>query len=130
MYAAIIAFIYVICQSPLENLSKSSRIYLLRYLCYFAHESLIAILMEPRYDIKEIEARIYAAWEKSGFFNPDVCVERGVTAPGAEPFSIIMPPPNANGSLHAGHALFVTLEDIMTRFARMQGKRTLWVPGA
>ena len=86
--------------------------------------------MEPRYDIKEVETRIYAAWEKSGLFNPDVCVERGVTRADAKPFTIIMPPPNANGSLHAGHALFVTLEDIMTRVARMQGRRALWVPGA
>ncbi|MHB0865403.1 MAG: valine--tRNA ligase [Minisyncoccota bacterium] len=77
------------------------------------------------YDASATESRIYAAWEESGFFNPD-------DLPGdrQEPFVIIMPPPNANGSLHAGHALFVTLQDIMIRFARMRGKRTLWLPGA
>jgi valyl-tRNA synthetase len=85
--------------------------------------------MEPRYDIKEIEARIYASWEESGFFNPDVCVERGVTAADAEPFSIVLPPPNVTGELHIGHASMLVIEDIMVRFNRMLGKRTLWIPG-
>jgi valyl-tRNA synthetase len=85
--------------------------------------------MKP-YDPKTTEGVIYQKWLDSGFFNPDVCVEKGVCAKDAEPYCIIMPPPNANGSLHAGHALFVTLEDIMIRFARMKGKKTLWLPGA
>jgi len=77
------------------------------------------------YQPQDEEGPIYERWEKSGFFNPD-------NLPGErpEPFTIIMPPPNANGPLHAGHALFLTLEDIMIRFARMRGKRALWVPGA
>lgn len=77
------------------------------------------------YNPGDTEARIYSIWEKSGYFNPD-------NLPGDRPtpFTIIMPPPNANGSLHAGHALFVTLQDIMIRFARMQGKKALWLPGA
>jgi len=77
------------------------------------------------YDAQATEASIYKQWEESGYFNPD-------NLPGdrQEPFTIIMPPPNANGSLHSGHALFVTLQDIMTRFARMQGKKALWLPGA
>ena len=77
------------------------------------------------YDPGSTEGAIYKKWEESGYFNPD-------NLPGerTEPFTIIMPPPNANGSLHAGHALFVTLQDIMTRFARMQGKKALWLPGA
>ncbi len=77
------------------------------------------------YDAQATEASIYAKWEESGYFNPD-------QLPGerTEPFTIIMPPPNANGSLHAGHALFVTLQDIMVRYARMQGKKALWLPGA
>jgi len=81
-------------------------------------------LLKP-YDPKATEDAIYKRWEESGFFNPD-------NLPGnrKENYCIIMPPPNANGSLHAGHALFVTLEDIMIRYARMQGKRALWVPGA
>ena len=87
------------------------------------------IFLKP-YSSKEHEGKTYALWESSGYFNPDTCITDGIADANAEPFSIIMPPPNANGSLHAGHALFVTLEDIMIRFARMQGKRTLWYPGA
>lgn len=91
--------------------------------------------MEPRngvpdaflkpYDPAAQEEPMYRLWEDSGFFNPD-------NLPGErpDPFTIIMPPPNANGSLHAGHALFVTLQDIMIRTARMRGKKTLWLPGA
>jgi len=77
------------------------------------------------YQPQDTETAIYKKWEESGLFNPD-------NLPGerTEAFTIIMPPPNANGSLHAGHALFVTLQDIMVRFARMQGKKTLWLPGA
>ena len=82
------------------------------------------------YDPAQCEADVYKKWEDSGYFNPDTCVEHGVCKKDAEPYCIIMPPPNANGSLHAGHALFVTIEDILVRTARMQGKRTLWLPGA
>ncbi len=87
------------------------------------------IFLKP-YNPTEHENAIYATWEKSGYFNPDVCIEKGITQADAETFSIVMPPPNANGSLRAGHALFVTIEDIMIRYARMQGKKTLWIPGA
>ncbi len=81
--------------------------------------------MEKNYDPKKTEKKIYSAWEKSGFFNPD-------NLPGKrkEPFTIIMPPPNANDPLHMGHAVFVTLEDIMIRFNRMKGKKALWLPGS
>jgi len=81
------------------------------------------------YDPRETEDKIYKLWENSGFFNPDICVEKGVTKPDAEIFSMVLPPPNVTGSLHTGHALVLTIEDIMTRYARMQGKRTLWLPG-
>jgi len=81
------------------------------------------------YNPTETEGRIYDMWEKSGYFNPDVCIENGICAADAEPFSIVLPPPNTTGILHMGHASMVTIEDIMVRFARMQGKRTLWVPG-
>ncbi len=77
------------------------------------------------YDPQATESAIYKKWEDSGYFNPDNLPQQD-----GEPFCIIMPPPNANGSLHAGHALFVTLQDIMTRFARMRGKKALWLPGA
>ncbi|MFH1246657.1 MAG: valine--tRNA ligase [Candidatus Liptonbacteria bacterium] len=83
-----------------------------------------------RYDHLANEGKIYEQWENSGCFNPDICVKKGIVKKTAKPFSIIMPPPNANGSLHLGHAVFVTLEDIMIRLARMRGKKTLWVPGA
>ncbi|MEK7168201.1 MAG: class I tRNA ligase family protein, partial [Patescibacteria group bacterium] len=73
----------------------------------------------------KFEDKIYRLWEKSGYFNPD-------NLPGRhkKPFTIIMPPPNANGSLHFGHALFIALEDLMIRYQRMRGKKTLWLPGA
>ncbi len=82
------------------------------------------------YDAKATEGNIYKLWEDSGFFNPDVCVDKGVTEKDADAFTIVMPPPNANGNLHAGHALFVTIEDIMTRYKRMRGYKSLWIPGA
>lgn len=85
-------------------------------------------LLKP-YSAKDTEDRIYEGWQKSGFFNPDVCIEKGVTDPHAEAFSIILPPPNVTGTLHTGHALMLAVEDIMVRFARMQGKKTLWLPG-
>ena len=87
------------------------------------------IFLSP-YNPKETEGRIYETWKESGFFNPDVLVEKGVIEPSAEAFTIVMPPPNANGDLHAGHALFITLEDIMTRYKRMSGFKALWIPGA
>ncbi|MDO8590335.1 MAG: valine--tRNA ligase [bacterium] len=77
------------------------------------------------YNPEETESRIYALWEKSGFFNPDNLPERH-----EKPFTIVMPPPNANGSLHSGHVLFITLEDIIIRFKRMLGYKALWIPGA
>lgn len=80
--------------------------------------------MDTRFDHNAAEGEIYEGWEKSGFFNPDNLPGRG------KPFTVIMPPPNANGSLHIGHALFVTLEDIMIRYARMTGRKSLWLPGA
>jgi len=85
-------------------------------------------LLKP-YSPKDTEGRIYKLWEESGFFNPDVCIEKGVTAPNAKPFTIMMPPPNVTGVLHMGHAMMITLEDIMIRYKRMQGFRTLWLPG-
>lgn len=83
----------------------------------------------PQYDPKNVEDRIYRMWEQSGFFNPDVCVRKKVTVKNAPVFSIVLPPPNVTGTLHLGHAFELTLQDIMVRFHRMAGKRTLWVPG-
>jgi valyl-tRNA synthetase len=73
------------------------------------------------FDPAEIEARWYARWEAEGLFRP--------ARPEAEPWTIVMPPPNVTGSLHIGHALDVTTQDILTRHARLQGKDALWVAG-
>ncbi|MDO8575315.1 MAG: class I tRNA ligase family protein, partial [bacterium] len=81
------------------------------------------------YDPVSTEEKIYSEWEKSGYFNPDVCIEKGVTEKDAPHFSMVLPPPNVTGILHIGHAGMLSIEDIMVRYARMQGKRTLWIPG-
>lgn len=87
------------------------------------------IFLSP-YSPKDTEERIYKIWEDSGFFNPDVCIKNGIVNEDSPAFTIVMPPPNANGNLHAGHALFIALEDLMTRYKRMSGYKTLWIPGA
>ncbi len=81
------------------------------------------------YNAQDWEDTLYQTWLESGFFNPDVCIKKGVTLSDAEPFSIVLPPPNVTGTLHTGHATMLAIEDTFVRFARMQGKRTLWVPG-
>ena len=73
------------------------------------------------FDPAEIESRWYARWEEQGLFRPE--------RPEAEPFTIVIPPPNVTGSLHIGHALDNTLQDILIRHARLQGKDSLWVVG-
>ena len=73
------------------------------------------------FDPAEIEARWYAHWESEGLFRPE--------RPEAEPLTIVIPPPNVTGSLHIGHALDNTLQDILIRHARLQGKDALWVVG-
>ncbi|MDB5738759.1 MAG: valine--tRNA ligase, partial [Sphingomonas bacterium] len=73
------------------------------------------------FDPAAIEARWYSYWEEAGLFRPD--------RPGAEPFTIVIPPPNVTGSLHIGHALDNTLQDILVRHARLTGKDALWVVG-
>ena len=75
------------------------------------------------YDFKAVEAKRYSWWESQGYFAP-----RGDTA--RPPFVISMPPPNVTGELHLGHAMFVAMEDLMTRHARMRGLRALWLPGS
>lgn len=78
--------------------------------------------MDKVYDHKEVEEKIYRSWEDKGYFKP---THRGTS----EQFSIILPPPNANAPLHFGHAMY-TVEDILVRFHRMKGDKTLWLPGA
>ena len=74
------------------------------------------------YDPGTVEKRIYEMWQSHGCF-------KGVIDPDKKPFSIVMPPPNVTGQLHMGHALDSTLQDILTRYKRMQGYAALWLPG-
>ena len=74
------------------------------------------------YEPQEVEGRIYEMWEHNGCFE-------GRRDPDKKPFTIVMPPPNVTGQLHMGHAMDCTLQDILTRFKRMQGYAALWVPG-
>jgi valyl-tRNA synthetase len=78
------------------------------------------------YDPQAVERGLYDWWDEKGYFAPN---DRDLTD-GIKPFVTIMPPPNVTGVLHVGHALFVALEDIMTRWHRMKGEPTLWLPGA
>jgi len=81
-------------------------------------------MLEKTYDAKTVEPRIAKAWEDADAF------KAGAGAPeGADPFTIVIPPPNVTGSLHMGHALNNTLQDILVRFERMRGKNVLWQPG-
>ncbi|MFM8530300.1 MAG: class I tRNA ligase family protein [Ilumatobacteraceae bacterium] len=70
-----------------------------------------------------VEAGVYDRWDSNGWFQPHGNPDRN-------PFVVVMPPPNVTGELHIGHALFVTVEDIMVRWHRMLGDPTLWTPGA
>lgn len=81
------------------------------------------------YDPQGTEPRIYQEWEESGYFNPDRMIASGHTLPDAEAYSIVLPPPNVTGRLHMGHALMLAVEDVFVRTKRMQGFRTLWIPG-
>lgn len=74
------------------------------------------------YDPKDFEDRIYEMWEEKGAFNADINKDK-------KPFTIVMPPPNITGQLHMGHALDQTLQDVLTRWKRMQGYSSLWLPG-
>ena len=77
--------------------------------------------MAPAYQPADVEQRVYEWWESRGLLKP--------SRPGAPPFTIIMPPPNLTGELHLGHALVVSLQDALTRWHRMLGDDTLWLPG-
>jgi valyl-tRNA synthetase len=79
-------------------------------------------MIEKTYTPAEMEARLYAEWEQRGYFKPG-------RNPRAQPFTIVIPPPNVTGSLHMGHALNNTIQDILVRFERMRGRDVLWQPG-
>ncbi|MCS6847473.1 MAG: valine--tRNA ligase [Anaerolineae bacterium] len=82
--------------------------------------------LSKTYDPKAVERRIYDWWEKHGYFKPENQI---YLDPNQPQFVITIPPPNVTGTLHMGHALTSAIEDVMTRYHRMKGARTLWVPG-
>ena len=83
-------------------------------------------MLEKTFDPKTVEPRLYQTWEASGAFRPEGALERN---PGAKPFGTVSPPRNVTGSLHIGHALNNTLQDVLARFHRMRGEAVLWLPG-
>ena len=80
--------------------------------------------LPPQYNPKEVEEKIYRIWEESGFFNPDKLPSKRKKS-----YTITVPPPNITGSLHMGHALNAVIQDILIRKKRMEGYKTLWLPG-
>ena len=89
----------------------------------FKEPNIPAKFLKP-YDSASTEDAIYQGWIDSGYFNPDNLPERHKV-----PFSIVLPPPNVTGILHMGSAFMVAIEDVMVRYARMKGFKTLWIPG-
>ena len=84
------------------------------------------------YDPKKVEDKIYKTWEKSGFFNPDNLPEENIkkNKNGEEKtYTIVLPPPNITAKLHLGHSMMLAIEDLLIRYHRMKGYRTLWIPG-
>ena len=79
-------------------------------------------MLEKNYTPKDFEEKIYADWEESGDFMPDMSSDK-------DAFAVVIPPPNVTGVLHMGHALNDTLQDILIRYNRMLGKKVLWQPG-
>ena len=80
-------------------------------------------MLEKTYDSASVEPKIAKAWDEANAFRAGANAK-----PGAETFTIVIPPPNVTGSLHMGHALNNTLQDVMVRFERMRGKDVLWQP--
>src|SRR4029077_10413552 len=81
-------------------------------------------MIDKTYQPSAVEGRIYAMWEEAGAFRGGRPERRD-----AEPYCIVIPPPNVTGSLHMGHALNNTLQDVLARFERMRGRDVLWQPG-
>src|SRR3546814_7413306 len=78
-------------------------------------------MLDKIYSPQDVETRLYKAWEDSGCFKPGV--------KSGKPYTIALPPPNVTGSLHMGHALNHTLQDVLIRYQRMRGRDALWQPG-
>lgn len=85
-------------------------------------------LLKPYNPVDE-ESSIYKKWEDSGYFTPENMIKDGLISVDAKPYTIVLPPPNVTGQLHMGHAMMLTIQDILIRYKRMQGFRTLWLPG-
>lgn len=81
-------------------------------------------MLDKVYNPKAVEEQVYAEWESKGLFAPEVADKN------AQPYSVVMPPPNVTGVLHMGHALDCTIQDILVRHRRMMGDKALWMPGA
>ena len=86
--------------------------------------------LSKTYDFHSVEERLYKTWEENGYFKPANEPGKPNFDPTKKPFVISIPPPNVTGELHLGHAMFVSMEDLMIRYNRMKGVPTLWVPGA
>jgi valyl-tRNA synthetase len=86
-------------------------------------------MLAKTYDFRATEQRLYKMWEESGYFKPANDPVKPDFDPSKKPFVISIPPPNVTGELHLGHAMFVSMEDLMIRYHRMKGVPTLWVPG-
>src|SRR5215203_7199179 len=80
------------------------------------------MVLSTKYDPSDVEGKWYAHWMKAGFFHSEPNPEK-------EPYCVVIPPPNVTGVLHMGHMLNNTIQDILVRRARMQGKEACWVPG-
>ena len=85
--------------------------------------------MPKAYNAREVEETLYAWWEQQDYFRPEQQLASGMADAGRQPFVISMPPPNVTGALHLGHAITSSVEDMLTRYHRMIGDPTLWVPG-
>jgi valyl-tRNA synthetase len=86
--------------------------------------------LSKTYSPKEHEERLYQWWEEQGYFRPEKQVELGLVPEGGPRWCITMPPPNVTGALHLGHAMVASVEDMMTRYYRMKGRQTLYLPGS
>ncbi|PIR95123.1 valine--tRNA ligase, partial [Candidatus Falkowbacteria bacterium CG10_big_fil_rev_8_21_14_0_10_37_6] len=85
--------------------------------------------LDKAYDPQKHEDSIYKKWEDSGFFNPDICVAKGICKKNADTYTVVLPPPNVTAKLHLGHVVMVAVTDALIRYNRMNGKRALWIPG-
>jgi valyl-tRNA synthetase len=86
--------------------------------------------MDKTYDPQGTEKRLYDWWEAQGYFKPETLVQKGLADPAQPAWCITMPPPNVTGALHLGHAMVAAVEDLMTRYYRMRGRETLFLPGS